>query len=153
VEAVPAGYEARPFFADVPGALSLLSATLGERPEFAGMPPEDILACLMAQAGERPDASHWEVAWHEELAWGLVLPTTGHFGTIMALAVRPEARGRGLGRALHAHALTVLKREGMTRYVDHVDARSAAMLAICATHGCRVVDRFWQFRMASPAKP
>lgn len=141
-----AGLETSPFFDHLPVALELLHAGLGECSEFAGMGAEDMLTCLIQQCGELPYASLWQLAWRDGVACGLVLPTVSSFGTIMALAVRPDCRGRGLGRALHAHALSLLKRSGAAAYLDHIDARSIAMNAICTAHGCEIGNAMWQYR-------
>ena len=57
-------------------------------------------------------------------------------GTILYMGIRPEARGRGLGKALHRAALQRLVGLGLTVYADATRTTHLAMRRIFAAHGC-----------------
>jgi ribosomal protein S18 acetylase RimI-like enzyme len=54
---------------------------------------------------------------------------------VMAIAVRPEARGRGIGRALLAHAGAEARAAGVRRLRLFVHARNEAALALYRAAG------------------
>lgn len=148
----PPPLELRPLFDNVGDALPVIATTLACRPEFDGQDSGDVLASLMEQASEAPYASHWTLAYCQDgqadaQPCGLVLPSLLADGTLMGLGVAPWARGRGIGRALHRHALSQLRAMGARRYVDHIDRASVPMRRICVGHGCQVVRELRQFRL------
>ncbi len=57
-------------------------------------------------------------------------------GTILFMGVFPEARGRGLAKALHAATLHRLRAAGAQRYVDATREENAPMQRVFAANGC-----------------
>lgn len=79
---------------------------------------------------------------------GQTEPQGAHAGwsTLPFLGVRPEARGRGLGRVAHRHGIAMLRAQGATLYHGGTDAENAPMRACFEANGCREWQRFgvWQ---------
>ena len=95
---------------------------------------------LVDAAGTAFDPRSWYVVVDSRSEVGVVLPqvfpgnpTTG---TLLYVAVLPERRGEGLGRALHAFGLSELARRGARDYVGSTDPDNAPMIAIFAANGC-----------------
>lgn len=83
----------------------------------------------------RNDCLHpedWEFATLDDgRVVGVVLPAfadAGHAaGTNLHVGLVPEARGRGLGLALHARGLATMRRRGATRFISSCDVRNVPM--------------------------
>ncbi len=95
---------------------------------------------LVEAAGAAFDPRSWYVVADGRSDVGVVLPqvfpddpTTG---TLFYVAVLPERRGEGLGRALHAFGLSELARRGARNYVGSTDPENTAMIAIFEANGC-----------------
>lgn len=72
-------------------------------------------------------------------------------GMISYIGILPERRGQGHGAALHAFALSALRRRGAAMYRDIVDAGNGAMRAVVRKNGCREIGKEWIYRRATPA--
>lgn len=78
------------------------------------------------------DAERVPVGW----AVGLLRETSaGTRGRVYGLAVDPEARGLGLGRALLGRLLAALRRGGATRIALEVREGNAAAISLYEAHG------------------
>lgn len=99
---------------------------------------------IIHAAGPHLDSDLWTVVYHEGHKIGVLLlqrlPDQPGRGAILFMGLAPEARGRGLGRALHRAALLRLARSGSTEYVDATRVSNPAMQRIFAAHGCRTTD-------------
>lgn len=69
----------------------------------------------------------------------LVNDAGGRTGTLGYIGLLPNLRGRGLGRALHAEALWLMRSSGLERYEDGTEWDSAPMRAIFEAAGCEPV--------------
>jgi ribosomal protein S18 acetylase RimI-like enzyme len=121
-------------------------ALVGLRNRYAlGLDGRGLIAATRAAVGPAFDPATWSVAFAGDDAIGVVmaqrLPDEAGVGVLVFLGVRPERRGRGLGRKLHAAGLGILARAGATRYRDRTDVENEPMLRIFAANGCRVVAR------------
>ena len=118
-----------PFFDVQPGA-DPLSQT---RTEFE-------LLVEFAAAAYAPE--HWLVAFRDGIPIGYVFPQQywdkPNEGSIFALGVIPELRGRGYGKIIHANGLDVLARMGLTGYVGSTETKNSAMIAIFIANGCKL---------------
>ena len=101
---------------------------------------EDDFRELVEAAGTAFDAGSWFVLSDAHGDVGVVLPqvvpedlTTG---TLFYVAVLPERRGEGLGRAVHAFGLSELARRGARSYVGSTDPDNTPMIAIFEANGC-----------------
>lgn len=105
----------------------------------------DLMESLLFTAGAghgEPDTSLWFVAALEERPAGLVLCQLANHGdtgtgTLLFLGLLPAYRGRGLGTALHAHAMEVLRVAGAERYEDATTVDNVAMQRVFARNSCR----------------
>jgi RimJ/RimL family protein N-acetyltransferase len=105
---------------------------------------------IIHMAGPDLDRDLWTVVYHEARAIGVLLlhrlPYEPPLGAILFMGIIPEARGRGLGRALHRAALLRLARAGSTEYIDATRVSNLAMQRIFAAHGCRTTGMRRTFR-------
>ncbi|MGH7530457.1 MAG: ribosomal protein S18-alanine N-acetyltransferase [Gemmatimonadales bacterium] len=98
-------------------------------------PPDDFRACLMYGA-------IFLVADLENRVGGyLVARATADEGEILNLAVAPEGRRRGMGRALVRRALGELVRHGVRDVFLEVRESNAGARALYAAHGFAEVGR------------
>lgn len=95
---------------------------------------------LVEAAGGQFDPRGWYLVRDDRGDVGVVLPqvfpdepTTG---TLFYVAVVPERRGEGLGRALHRFGLSELAKRGAKAYVGSTDATNEPMIAIFTANGC-----------------
>jgi ribosomal-protein-alanine N-acetyltransferase len=106
-------------------------------PSFVGREEAGRLAVLHASAFDRP----WSEAEMLDLMDGgaaalatdvgfLLIRLTGEEAEVLTLAVRPEARGRGLGRALIEAALAHARAAGASGMFLEVAADNAPALAL-----------------------
>jgi ribosomal protein S18 acetylase RimI-like enzyme len=103
---------------------------------------------LVDMAGERYDPESWFVALIEGEVVGVLLPQVfpdaESEGTLFYVAVLPQFRGRGFGRALHASGLSMLAGRGAEKYVGSTDMRNEPMLRIFEANGClRTTTQFF----------
>jgi GNAT superfamily N-acetyltransferase len=91
--------------------------------------------------GEPADLSLWRVAYYTGDPAGVVLvnDTGSGTGTLGYIGLVPELRGRGLGRALHAEALWLMRSSGLERYEDATGYDNVPMRAIFAGAGCEPI--------------
>lgn len=97
---------------------------------------------LVEAAGGQFDPRGWYLVRDDRGDIGVVLPqvfpdepTTG---TLFYVAVVPERRGEGLGRALHRFGLSELARRAAKTYVGSTDAANEPMIAVFTANGCSV---------------
>ncbi len=100
---------------------------------------------LIELAGRRFRPADWYLVRRHDRDVGVLLPQIRpddpETGTILYMGVVPAARGRHLGRAIHAIGLRELARRGASRYLDGTDAGNAPMIAVLRANGCTVEDR------------
>jgi len=111
---------------------------------------------LARLAGDRFDPAAWfALVDGDGHVAGVVLPQTweGPGGTLYYIAVTPEFRRRGLGRALHALGLRLLGERGAERYVGSTDTRNEAMVRIFERNGCTEIARQVFYEAAPGASP
>jgi GNAT superfamily N-acetyltransferase len=91
--------------------------------------------------GERPDMSLWRIAYHrgEPAGVALVIDAGGGLGTLGYIGLLPALRGRGLGHALHAEALWLMRSSGLVRYEDGTGVDNGPMRAIFEDAGCEPI--------------
>lgn len=90
-----------------------------------------------------PAGSQWWVAWVGSERVGCVLTWADapqDVGGIGFISVTPDARGRGLGHALHRSALHALRAQGCSTYIDAVDVKNASMLRVFAASKVELMD-------------
>lgn len=118
------------------GLLAALQAVWGGDAGPTGKAHADELDDLLCQCDG--EASLWRLAYHRDAFAGVVLPQLDGrgTGTLLYLGLAPAARGRGLGRALHAEALWQLRQAGACRYEDATEADNLPMRALLAAAGC-----------------
>ncbi|MEZ4238182.1 MAG: GNAT family N-acetyltransferase [Myxococcota bacterium] len=68
------------------------------------------------------------------------------WSTCTWMGLVPAARGRGLGHAVHRHALAMLRAQGATLYHGGTSAENAPMMACFARQGCVPWRRFARWR-------
>lgn len=137
------GLQARPLDARPPGEQqALVGRILGS--QEAG---RALLEELKDRFVER-DA--WAVLRRGSAEVGVVLPVwePPQPGSIAWMGVLPDARGQGLGRALHRWGLCALQRLGATLYLDHTEVENAPMRAVFARNGCAEKRVLWTWSRA-----
>lgn len=95
----------------------------GDRPFVA-----DGRTCLVAESGE-------QVVGYVSLSSATPLASNAHVAMIDGLAVRPDARGRGIGAALVAAAVEHAGHEGLRRIRLRVLATNASARRLYERHG------------------
>ena len=128
----------------VPRAFSAL--TLAERHALIGdvQPGDrcgsDLYDQLVAEAGRGFNLSNWAALTLDGQTVGAILPqpdlVSPTTGALALMGLLPDARGRGLGRSVHALGLHALARLGVETYVDHTESDNHPMRAIFARNGC-----------------
>jgi GNAT superfamily N-acetyltransferase len=109
----------------------------------SGQPPDAVRAELRQSARARQtDWRRIVVAWEGGRALGLAVPAVidAHrgLGTIDYVGVLPEARGRGLGRALTVRAIRSLAALGYPGMLDATDEGNDAMVSVLLGTGYRL---------------
>lgn len=127
---------------------ALLTASEGD--PFETSTPESAeqdFSDLVEYAGDAFDPEGWLLARQGGEAVGVVLPQRypdqPHAGTLFYIGIFPQARGRGLGRVLHAEGLRRLQEQGVTLYQGSTDLRNEAMRRVFAANGCAEVRQQW----------
>jgi GNAT superfamily N-acetyltransferase len=102
---------------------------------------ERLLDAARPAAGGPSDTSLWRVAYHAGDPAGVALVNDNGVGTgtLGYIGLLPELRGRGLGRALHAEALWLMRSSGLERYEDATGYDNAPMRAIFAGAECEPI--------------
>lgn len=125
---------------------ALLSETYVETLDCPGLAEmrttEDIVDGHLA-AGEH-DPALWTIAWRKDRAIGALLlaPSQATDSVeIVYLGLAPEARGRGLGRALLGHGLRLVQGRRERVLALAVDQRNTPAVALYARLGFRTVRR------------
>lgn len=141
------------------GALGSIWDILQEDPYFRrrGLDPAEALDELLEEVS---DATGAQASWHLArlegrivgLALGAVDPASS-LGWLQYIGLAPAARGRGLGRALHAGALRRLAAAGARTYEDAVDLDRAAMRRVMLANGCTMGARAQVWRLHRPPPP
>ena len=123
---------------------ALLSETYQDTLDCPGLAelrtPADIVDGHLA-AGEH-DASLWTIAFENDRPVGALLlaPSQATDSTeVIYLGLIPAARGRGLGRALLAHGMTLAAQRPEPNIALAVDSRNSPALALYAHAGFRVL--------------
>jgi len=102
--------------------------------------PKEEFQELIDYAGSRFDPTWWRVAYLDDTPVGVVLPQEfddrEHEGSIFYVGIRPEFRGHGFGKILHAGGLAFLAEHGVTRYIGSTDTRNHPMMRVFETSGC-----------------
>lgn len=102
---------------------------------------EHLVDVMRSGAGEPADMSLWRVAYFRGNPAGVALVNdigTGT-GTLGYIGLLPELRGRGLGHALHAEALWLMRLSGLERYEDATAYDNAPMRSIFASAACHPI--------------
>lgn len=148
-----------------PGRRDLLQALLSETyvetldcPGLAEMrTTEDIVDGHLA-AGEH-DPALWTIAWNGDRAIGALLlaPSQATDSVeVVYLGLAPDARGRGLGRALLGHGMHLVRDRSERVLALAVDQRNTPAVALYARLGFRTVRRreaFVAHPSPYPARP
>jgi RimJ/RimL family protein N-acetyltransferase len=95
---------------------------------------------LVDSAGERFDPTRWLLVDDARGPVGVVLPQLQkpEIGTLYYVGVVPARRRDGLGTALHALGLSLVRSLGATRYVGSTDVRNVAMRRVFERNRCAV---------------
>jgi ribosomal-protein-alanine N-acetyltransferase len=117
--------------ADVP-AVAALEASSFSTPWH----PDTFLRLL-----ERPGAELWVTEGDEDVVAYAVLWCILDEGELANIAVRPEARGRGVGGRMLDHLLGVARDRGVRRLFLEVRESNAAARGLYETRGFREVGR------------
>lgn len=89
-----------------------------------------------AGRGARPATALWRVAYRDGDPAGVILARVdGDQGALAYLGLLPALRGQGLGRALHAEALWLLRTAGARAYEDATTVDNAPMRRLFARAG------------------
>lgn len=111
--------------------------------------PTAELAEMRAIEGDQHDPRLWELCLLDGEIVGVILgyrfPYEPREGTVTFIGTLKRARGRGLGRLLHARALTALAGVGATAYLCSTDVRNEPMQALYRANGCVVWGRRRQY--------
>lgn len=138
----PFSYESLPDLGE-PRFLDILSeSAIGDPFEDVGSRnPKSDFDDLVSYAGPKFDASWWQAAFLGRDAIGVILPQafaeSDGQGSLFYVGVRPEFRGRGFGKILHARGLAFLAGKNIRRYIGSADARNEPMKAVFRANGCR----------------
>lgn len=132
---------------------ALLTASQGD--PFETSTPESAeqdFSDLVEYAGDAFDPEGRLLAQQSGEMVGVLLPQRypdqPHTGTLFYIGVFPQARGRGLGRRLHAEGLQRLQARDVTLYQGSTDLRNEAMRRVFAANGCTEV-RQWFYEWPS----
>ena len=143
--ALPPGASTRPVTPDDAERMGQLSyACFGGVPSFASFVAEWVRAGFRGDLG---DISHWLVSIDDEAVGWCTLRVLGSLGYLQGAGVLPDARGRGLYRALTWLRLERLRERGIPHAVIWADERTSGPIAkrmgfqhICAARYYRVAD-------------
>ena len=94
----------------------------------------------LGQCMQRPHFLALAVLRNDEPMGEVLLSGTGDRATLAALYIRPAYRRTGLGKALLARALHMLRDEGVTQVEALVLRRSAAQCALARSFGARFIN-------------
>lgn len=118
--------------------------------------PAAELAEMRAIEGASHDPSLWEIVLLDGEIIGIILgnrfPLDPKEGTVTFIGTVQRARGRGLGKLLHARAMAKLAASGATAYLCSTDVCNAPMIALYRANGCETVGYRRQF-VWCPATP
>lgn len=137
--APPAGLAARTLAAAGEEVFrSVLGRALASQPNrYLAADAGGLIRLLEARPRAGEDRRLWSVVSAEGADIGVILPRLSR-GSLGFMGLVAEARGRGLGEALHRLGLWLLGSHGATTYRDMTDVRNAAMVAIFKRNGCRL---------------
>ena len=84
---------------------------------------------------------NWKVATLKNENVGIIMPHIFpedlKLGTLLEIGLKPEHRGKGYGRVLHAHGLEILKQMGAKKYLGSTETTNHAMLRVFELNGCK----------------
>jgi GNAT superfamily N-acetyltransferase len=104
---------------------------------------------LASPPGRQADTRLWRIAHLDGVAVGVILglhpPVTPDTGVLLFIGLVPEARGRGLGTALHEEALWLLRGSGAAIYKDSAAETNHRMRRILDRAGCDLVGMSTRF--------
>ena len=84
---------------------------------------------------------NWKVATLKNENVGIIMPHIFpedlKLGTLLEIGLKPEYRGKGYVRILHAHGLEILKQMGAKKYLGSTETTNHAMLRVFELNGCR----------------
>jgi GNAT superfamily N-acetyltransferase len=127
-------------------AEALASVALGD-PDFD--PSEDARASLVSWLAD-PVLTH-DAECVQVSAAGFVMaqvnPATS-WSRITYMGLRPEFRGRGLGRWVHRRGFDMMRARGGTLYTGGTVETNRPMMKIFEAHGCRPFRRLEEWRAA-----
>jgi ribosomal protein S18 acetylase RimI-like enzyme len=87
------------------------------------------------------DIENWKIVSLKKINIGVIMPyvfpENPKQGTILNFGLKPEFRGRGYGRIVHAKALELLKEMGVKKYLGSTEITNHAMLRIFELNGCK----------------
>lgn len=154
---LPAGVTIRPFDPqrDVTDLQALNAAAFTRLPDQGGWTEADIRArmaeewfdppgLLLATDGAQLLGFHWTKVAPAAPDSGLAVPQP--LGEVYVVGVHPDARGRGLGRALTLAGLHHLRDRGLTGALLYVDATNVPAVELYTSLGFSVWDSDMLFR-------
>lgn len=87
------------------------------------------------------DYENWKIVSLNNKAIGIIMPHVfpeePGLGTLLEIGLKPEYRGKGYGRIIHAHGLEILKQMGAKKYLGSTETTNYAMLRVFKLNGCR----------------
>lgn len=105
--------------------------------------PREEFAEMRALEAETHDPERWCLALLDGEPAGVILANRFPYddeGTFTFIGLCRAFRGRGLGPALHARGLELLREMGARRYLCSTDLMNTPMLRLYARHGCQPFD-------------
>lgn len=154
--ALPAGLAFRPAAAaDDPHLVRTLGRVFERSFEAAEDPAVFLASCtsrVRADGCLHPE--DWQTLESPGGPLGVVVPAfadaSHEAATNLHVGLVPEARGRGLGTAVHLHGLETLRRRGATRFIGSTDLRNTAMQRVFVRAGYAQTDVHHVLRRAHP---
>jgi ribosomal protein S18 acetylase RimI-like enzyme len=87
------------------------------------------------------EINQWKIVSTRNKNIGIIMPhifpEKPGLGTLLEIGLKPECRGKGYGRIIHAHGLELLKQMGAKKYLGSTETTNYAMLRVFEINGCK----------------
>ncbi len=124
--------------------LTVFHDSIRDHPIYATMCDriEDEFESLKEDLSSETIAEYWKLYTYHDQIVGYAFPTLFRHnpdqGTIRFIGVVPKFTGRGWGKLIHLHALSILSDMGARTYLGSTETSNLAMVRIFQQNGCTI---------------